>query len=608
MPFDIEVYISQLKGILALERTAQEHRYGQRIDQQNLKELKNAGTVLHPLKVLNRTFLADETPVVQFQVLYDGASALFKVGTPVRCFLDNNTVDAQVVEFTDKLILVALRIDYFPDWIDERGVGLSLVPDEHTFDRMAEALCTLEENKLDGIRGHVAELRRQSCVPPEYPSIYSNAQLNDSQNKAVNAIIQGDGIQIVHGPPGTGKTTTLTHAVHALVKQKKRILIAAPSNTAVDHFAKALSILGIKILRVGNHIKIDDQILPFTVDGYLSKAQEQKQIKTYQKQVDDLRRKASQFKRVFDKAAREERTSCYQEIKALRQEIKALRKFAIDRVKEQCDVILGTPIGLRDELGAPYSADYVFIDEAGQCHDALAWLLAAYAPNLILAGDVHQLPPTYLAAENVNNPAAASILHNMQQWITKVYFLDTQYRMTPKIAGFSNAYFYDNRLKNHKLDSADNALLYYDTAGMGFDEKQSENSGSKWNEGEAELIELLLQVPENQSSNWTIISPYQGQVECLKSRLGSAFRVSTIDSFQGQESDGVILSLVRSNENQKIGFLKDYRRMNVALTRAQNRLIVIGDSATIGTDEFYGEFLDYCEANSAYRSGFEMLY
>jgi ATP-dependent RNA/DNA helicase IGHMBP2 len=607
MSFNSETYTAQLKQILELERKAQKQRYGQRIDQQNLKELKSSGAVLHPLKVLNRTFLADETPVVQFQILYDGASSLFKAGTPVRCFLENDTVDGQVVEFADKLIAVALRTEYFPDWIEERGVGLTLIPDEHTFDGMLEALVLLEESKNEQIRKHLSQLKRGAQTSQEFPLIYGNPELNASQNKAISGILQGTGIQIVHGPPGTGKTTTLTRAIHALVKQNKRILVSAPSNTAVDHCAKVLSRLGIKILRVGNHIKIDDEILPFTVDGYLSNAAEQKQIKSYQKQVDELRRKASQFKRVFDKAAREERTACYQEIKALRQEIKALRKFAINKVKGQCDVILGTPIGLRDELGKDFQADYVFIDEAGQCHDALAWLLASYAENLILTGDIHQLPPTYLAAENMRNPAATSMLHNVQQWIAKVHFLDTQYRMTPKIAGFSNGFFYGNRLIHHKSENSDEALLFYDTAGMGLDEKQVEDGASKWNEGEVELIERLLEAPENQQHTWAIISPYQGQVECLKSRLGARFRISTIDSFQGQESDGIILSLVRSNENQEIGFLKDYRRMNVALTRAQNRLIVIGDSATIGTDEFYGAFLDYCEGVRAYKSGFEVF-
>jgi superfamily I DNA and/or RNA helicase len=249
----------------------------------------------------------------------------------------------------------------------------------------------------------------------------------------------------------------------------------------------------------------------------------------------------------------------------------------------------------------------VCIDEAGQCHDALAWLLAGLAPSFILAGDIHQLPPTYLANENMRNPNASSILHNLQQHLNSVHFLDTQYRMQPVIAGFSNAYFYDNKLKHAKANNAEPAMLFFDTAGTGFEETQQEDSGSKWNQGEAECIEKIVQHPDFESSNWVLISPYQGQVAHLKSLLGDGIRISTIDSFQGQEADGVIISLVRSNAQQEIGFLRDYRRLNVALTRAQNRLIVVGDSATIGADEFYAKFLDYCESNNCYRSAFELL-
>ena len=606
MTLQFDQYLFDLTQILRLERNAQQEKYGLKIDQVNLKELKKSGLVLHPLKVQNKSFLSDETPAVHFQILFDGASNLFKPGTPVRCFFEQNLVDAQVIEMSERNISVALRADSFPDWIEVRGVGLALVPDEHTFELMEDALEQLKTNTRIILKSHISGLNRGVGSMPELKSIYQNDTLNDSQNQAVNALLQNEGIQIVHGPPGTGKTTTLSHSIQALVKTGKRILVAAPSNTAVDHFAKVLVSKGVKVLRVGNHIKIDDAILDYTVDGYLSKSAELKQIKSYQKQVDDLRKKAGQFKRVFDKAAREERNACYQEIKALRNEIKALRKFAIDKVKNQCDVILGTPVGLRDELGLNYQADYLFIDEAGQCHDALAWLLASYAPNWILAGDIHQLPPTYLATKNLNNPAASSILHNMQQWIGKVYFLDTQYRMEPRIATFSNRYFYDNRLQHFKSISELESVLFYDTAGMGKEEQQYEDTGSRFNEGEVDLIQSFLELPENESCEWVIISPYQAQVELLKTRLGSKYRVSTIDSIQGQEAQGVILSLVRSNENQEIGFLRDYRRMNVAMTRAQDRLVIFGDSATIGTDKFYAEFLDYCEEVGAYRSGFEL--
>jgi predicted DNA helicase len=606
MDFNVDDYTNELKRILEHEKTAQREKYGLQKDGQNLKILKKSGLALHPLSIKKKTFLPDETPEIHFQLLFGGASNLFKSGTVVRCFHDKNFVDAQVIELADQSISIALRSEYVPDWIEERGLGLVLIPDEHTFDLMEEAINALKLSADSTLKGHCALLSRNIVAGQTLNSFYQNDLLNESQNNAIRSILVREGIQIVHGPPGTGKTTTLTHAIKSLVNSGNRIVVAAPSNTAVDHCAKALVKMGIKILRVGNHIKIDDSILNFTTEGYLNKSQEQKLIKNYQKRIEELRRKVGQYKRVFDKSAREERDACYREIKDLRIEIKALRRFAIQNVKNQCDVILGTPVGLRDDLGVNFQADYLFIDEAGQCHDALAWLLASYSKNWILAGDIHQLPPTYLSSINMKNSLATSILHNLQNWISTVHFLDVQYRMEPRIATFSNRYFYGNQLQHFKALVESPALLFYDTAGMGKEEQQMEETGSKFNDGEVELIEEFLQKTENQEVNWVIISPYQAQVDLLKSKFGATFRVSTIDSFQGQEAEGVLLSLVRSNENQEIGFLRDYRRMNVAMTRAQDFLVIFGDSATIGLDPFFAEFLNYCEETSAYRSGFEL--
>jgi superfamily I DNA and/or RNA helicase len=607
MNFDFEKYLATQYEILAAEKRAQEERFNLDLNLSSLKEMKKNGSAIHPLRLRNKSFLSDETPLASFDILYDGASNLFKAGTPILCFWEQEYCEAQVVYVNDKQLEVALRVDSFPDWIEEKGVGVKLAPDEHTFELMFQALSHLKELTHPILKWHLAQMRQASIKRVPINAIYHCSELNSSQNEAVNSILHNEGIQILHGPPGTGKTTTLSHAIHALVKSGKRILVSAPSNTAVDHFAKALVKKGVKILRVGNHIKIDDAIMDYTLDGFISSSNEQKQIRFYQKKIEELRKKAGQFKRVFDKEAREERSACYAEIKMLRHEIKSLRKFVIEKIKTKCEVILGTPVGLREELGVNYQTDYVFIDEAGQCHDAMAWLLAPYARNWILAGDIHQLPPTYLAPKNINNPVASSILHNLQNWISQVYFLDTQYRMEPRIADFSNLKFYENRLMHFKPKAVQYSILFYDTAGMGYEETEVEETGSLFNEGEIALIASFLESPENQNVNWAVISPYQAQVDKLQRYFGSKIRIATIDSFQGQEAEGVILSLVRSNENQDIGFLRDYRRMNVAMTRAQDRLVVFGDSATIGSDEFYGSLLDYCEALGAYRSAFELL-
>ena len=232
--------------------------------------------------------------------------------------------------------------------------------------------------------------------------------------------------------------------------------------------------------------------------------------------------------------------------------------------------------------------------------------MITFAKKIILAGDHFQLPPTVLSHEAAQKGLNRSILELAIQRINGSVLLDTQYRMKESIAGFSSQYFYSGHLKSAaNLIDIHTHITFIDTAGAGFNEKAGIDGNSLQNEGELNIAEKIVENEKLMLSETAFISPYSGQVLAAKELWPSGIRISTIDSFQGQEKENIIISLVRSNEDGEIGFLKDYRRMNVAITRAKTRLYVIGDSATIGHDEFYQSLVDYIANKGEYRSVWE---
>lgn len=606
---DISIYLNEQRQLISLEKQAQQDRYGKELTSHSLKELKQLGAALHPLKSKHNYFGPGDFPQIDFEFLHPVDTSQFRPGTPVVCFvLEEGEIEASLADITEKGGTIRLHSEDFPDWIDERGLGIKIAPDSHTFDVMSHLLKKLEIGEHTILRKHLRSLQSGHPSLSTFHKIKLPNNLNSSQQEAVTAALNLEGIMVLHGPPGTGKTTTLTHLIHELTEDNKTIVAAAPSNAAVDHLTRELVKKGIPVIRLGNNIKISEDLLPYTPEGILERSDEQKQIKKLKKQAEEYRKMAGQYKRKFGKEEREQRSLLYKEVKSIRQEIKALRNFVLDKAKSSAAVITGTPVALYDELGPDFSADYVLLDEAGQCQDPLGWAVAQYGANWILAGDPFQLPPTYISEEIVQKKIGTSILDTLFTAELPVHLLDTQYRMDETICGFSNTWFYEGKLKSSTTPSTD-PLRFFDTAGSGFEEAVEAESGSRYNEGEIEAIEKFLEQEENQTTHWTIITPYQGQIRKLKERENlKKTRISTIDSFQGQEDEGIIISLVRSNPDQEIGFLRDYRRMNVALTRAKKHLVVFGDSSTIGSDSFFGKFLEYCEKENGYRSVFELIY
>jgi superfamily I DNA and/or RNA helicase len=323
---------------------------------------------------------------------------------------------------------------------------------------------------------------------------YRNDRLNKSQQEAVAGIVSNREITIVHGPPGTGKTTTLIEAIIQLISRGEKVLVSAPSNTAVDNISKGLIKNGVKLLRTGNTSKVDETIFPFTPEGRLVNSKELKEIKQLKKRAEEFRRMALKYKRSFGKSEREQRSLLFKEVKNIRTEIKKLQVYNEEKLFKEADVIAGTPIGLYDAGLSKMKFNTLVIDEAGQCIEPLAWCVFPLAEKIVLAGDHWQLPPTVLSNQAARQGLNRSILEVAIHTAPDIFLLNVQYRMRKMIAGFSSKYFYNSLLytAEHLHDTGVH-LTFIDTAGSGFNETHGPDGSSLQNEGELKIAQVLLE-------------------------------------------------------------------------------------------------------------------
>jgi len=579
----------------------------------SLKILKREGLAIHPLSIKSRKYGYAEYPEFSFKLIFPADTAKFKPSSAIEIFISGeDPVKGILLSLEGNHGDVRLYSHEFPDWLEDDGVGIKISPDTKTNELMKTALMELPLYKkayelFKKIHGesNFKEVRQEEITM----NALFNASLNDSQRNAVNQILSNGELFILHGPPGTGKTTTVIESIRQLGLLGKKILVAAPSNTAVDHLAKGLIGTSLNFLRVGNNARVSEDIFPYTTEGKMGDSKFLKEIKKMKIRAEELRKMANQYKRRFGREEREQRSLLLNEVKAIRQQIKKELTHHERTLYDKAQVILGTPIGLQDQLIKHSSFDTLFIDEAGQCLEPLAWCLIPMAERTVLCGDHLQLPPTVLSEEALKKGYDRSILEKCYSKAEKVHLLDTQYRMRRSIVAFPNEKFYQGNLKTPDyLLSGTNNFLFFDTAGAGYEEELGDEGLSLINQGEIDVIQKIIENERIPIAELVIISPYSAQVNKILERVNKSIRVSTIDSFQGQEESIVIISLVRSNEDGKIGFLKDYRRMNVAMTRAKEKLIIIGDSSTIGADPFYAELLSYSEEKNAYRSVWQIMY
>ncbi len=629
--------IEELKALsllLAQEKAEEIRQYEALIKQTSVQQRVENGSCWFPVVVDSNGWSLGEHPfiVVERQKGRDKQHKI-RAGAVVSVFAEqfiaaNNEMEEKgVVHYVDKN---KMKIIFYgtelASWVLHNRIGIQLSFDERSYVEMERALVAVrnaKNNRTADLREILlgfgkASFRRNSGYTIELP------RLNDSQNRAVQTIIDSEDIAVVHGPPGTGKTTTMVAAIQHLSKSEGTILVCAPSNPAVDLLTERLAEKGLKVVRVGNLSRIDESLLQHTIEGILDRMPEMNEVKKMRVEANKFFRKAEKFQRSFGPKERQEREDNRKEAKQILYQARMLEDYLTDKIFNEADVITCTLVSSMNANLEKRVFHTVVIDEAAQAMEPATWIPILKAERVVLAGDPCQLPPTVKSMEAAKAGLAVTLLEKCVKRQERVQLLDTQYRMHEIIMGFSNKMFYEGRLKADPsvaqwlltlADAPDTrALEFIDTAGCGFEEQTNEETRSHYNEEEYHILrqhlDRLLTLSTEEERNILsigIISPYREQVVFMQNKVKEDFdhypdaqiEVDTIDSFQGQERDVIYISMVRSNDTGEIGFLKDTRRMNVAMTRARKKLVIIGDSATLAQFPFYARLLDYAEEHDA---------
>ncbi|HPI08778.1 MAG TPA: IGHMBP2 family helicase [Saprospiraceae bacterium] len=647
-------HFQSLLSLLHRERDEDLQEFLRQIRERPLADRVERGYSWYPLQVVQTGFaLGDKAFVVVERTTRRDEPHQLRSGQTVRFFTQSphveNAEKQGVINFVErnrmKIILNARDV---PDWITFGQLGVDQLFDDRSYREMETALNKVMHSKGD----RLAELRDIFTGKKKAAEVFETAPvalpgLNDSQNAAVTAILANRDVTIIHGPPGTGKTTTLVAAIAQLVQKESTVLVTAPSNTAADLLTERLASAGVQVVRVGNISRVDESVMMHTLDSILARHPESKNIKKVKIQAAEYRRQSRQHKRSFGYEERREREHLKQQAKELESWANTLEDKLVEMVLTSAQAITCTLVGANHPVLDRYRFRTCVMDEAAQALEPAAWIPIIKCSRVVLAGDPFQLPPTVKSIEAARGGLSKTLIERSLELLPDaVHLLDVQYRMHHTIMDFSNQYFYEGALKahdsvvGHRLLSLDSTgetvtvfepVLFVDTAGTGFEEKINKDTGkdstryaSKYNPEEAlllreHLLQLLEKFPDPERyPSIGILSPYREQVNYLEDMVredevlaplhaNSQLVVNTVDGFQGQERDVIYISLVRSNPKSEIGFLSDYRRMNVAMTRARKLLVVIGDSATIGNNAFYAKFLEYCEGKGGYQSAWEYM-
>jgi superfamily I DNA and/or RNA helicase len=628
-----------LKQLLKIEREEDYRLYKEQFLRVNLDQRKKNGVTWYPIKINSEELGSGDLMHLEIErTTQIDKPHQFSSGKNVSLF--SNKQD-EVLEITGTIKSVSknslkliIHSDELPDWCYDGKLGINIQFDDNSYNEMQLALDVV----INANNNRIAELREmiEGTLPISFQKTNNDIiipQLNLSQNKAVRHVLSVNDIGVIHGPPGTGKTTSLVQAIRLTLQTENQILVCAPTNSAVDLITEKLIELGIDVLRMGHPARISDELQKSSIDGKISSSPYYKDIKNLRRNAEEYFRMAGKYKRVFGKEDAQQRTAFYTEAKNCIKEARLLEDFIVDELFKTTQVICCTPVTSTHRGLAKKRFDTLFFDEASQALEPMVWIPLLKCKRLILCGDHFQLPPVVKSIEAKKGGLDQTLLDRCIKFKDAVSLLTRQYRMNTAIMGFSNNFFYNNELIADESVSAqvllndENSMLsrsieFIDTAGCNFDEIQNPETLSYFNPKEGDILfkhlqQLLIEYGQQEllpAISVGLISPYKEQREWLKDNIGEvefdktkleSLSVKTIDGFQGEERDVIYISLVRSNEKQEIGFLNDLRRMNVAITRAKKKLVVIGDSSTIGASKFYNSFLEYCEKHGAYRTAWE---
>lgn len=508
--------------------------------------------------------------------------------------------DRMVVTVADNAPLARLQT--------EENVGVQLYFDETTYRLMFEALdrvINAKGNRLAYLRDLFASRQKAetfSFDPIRFP------WLNPAQEQAVNNVLRAKDVAIVHGPPGTGKTTTLVEAIYETLRRENQVLVCAQSNMAVDWISERLVDRGVNVLRIGNPTKVNDKMLSFTYERRFADHPDYPQLWSIREAIRKLRQNR--------KRRRDE--GYHQKIERLKSRATELEIRINAELFGEARVIASTLAGSASRLLAGQKFGTLFIDEAAQALEPACWIAIRRASRVVLAGDHCQLPPTVKSIEALRGGLGTTLMERIVcQKPDVVTLLKTQYRMNEQIMRFSSDWFYGGmveaapQIRFRGILDFDNPMAWIDTADVEGKEEFVGESFGRINRAEAQLTldtlqEYFTKIGKqrilDERIDVGVISPYRAQVQLLrrlikKKEFFKPYRglisVNTVDGFQGQERDIIVISLVRANADGQIGFLSDLRRMNVAITRARMKLIILGDVQTMTRHPFYKKLYEY---------------
>lgn len=640
MDMNTKAELAYILELLKIEEEEDVRRYKELVLQKPLKERINAGLSWFPNELIRLSIGLGEKIVLELGINRQTKSQSLQTGAVVAVFgmisgQEIGRVNGVLAAIHKNKVKVMLSTDQIPSWLRDTQLGIDLVFDDKTYKEMRKAV-ELVMNPGKNLR--LAALREAmlgNSTPQQrdWYASFHDPEFNPSQNKAIQFALEAEDVALIHGPPGTGKTTTLVRIIQEIVLREHQTLVCAPSNTAVDLLATRCYEKGLKVLRIGNPARVDERLHSLTLEGQIQAHPDYSNLRKLRKDSEQVRNQALKFKRNFGEAERKRRQELLKEARELKDLSHQLEDYIIFHLLQHSEVIVSTLTGAASNILKGKKFHTVCIDEAAQALAPASWIPILRASRVIFAGDHQQLPPTVKSMKAEKGGLGKTLFETIIKRKQVSVMLKQQYRMHEEIMRFSGQQFYENEIvadasvKQELLHSDIPALSFIDTAGCGFDEVKTATDQSTSNPEEAQLLlrhlallinEISDKVPsllENELSIG-IISPYRGQVRRLKEQVRDSpmltshlerIQVHTVDGFQGQERDVIYISLVRSNAKGEIGFLKDIRRMNVALTRAKKRLVVVGDSGTLTKHPFYAAFMAYAEEIGAYQSAWEFM-
>jgi len=504
-----------------------------------------------------------------------------------------------------------------PDWATEGRVLLELEPSPVTWERLASGLGRMRDERA-GRRWHAVLAGERPRFETRAPGPDLGARLNPEQAAALDLSDRALDLALVHGPPGTGKTTVLVEVIRRAAARGEPVLAAAPSNLAVDNLLERLLEAGVDGVRVGHPARVLPSLLAHTLEARADGHESARIAQGLVTEALALRRDARKRRGRRGPGRFSESREAERRARELLAEARRLEDRAEAEVLSRAPVVLATLTGLDAAPLARRRFGLAVVDEATQAVEPAAYLALLRAERAVLAGDPLQLPPTVLSAAAQAGGLGVSLferlaaLHGEAARVT----LAEQHRMNRIIMRYPSEALYGGLLRahpavaEHAIDGA--PLEMIDTSGRGFEEDTPEGSDSKQNAGEADLaaaeVERILDLGVA-PADLAVISPYDAQVQRLRQllagRVEQGLEVDTVDGFQGREKEAVVVSLVRANEAGEVGFLADVRRMNVAITRARKKLVVVGDGATVARHPFYDGFIRHAQDIGAWRSAWD---